>query len=54
MELCINSWGDEFLPYMGSSVLLMNFSSEMTDGEIKECKERVLESLQDYVFYVFQ
>lgn len=42
--------GDEFLPYMGSSVLLMNFSSEMTDGEIKECKERVLESLQDMPF----
>ena len=42
--------GDEFLPYMGSSVLLMNFSSEMTDGEIKECKERVLESLQDMSF----
>ena len=42
--------GDEFLPYMGSSVLLMNFSSELTDGEIKECKERLFDCLQDMPF----
>jgi hypothetical protein len=36
---------DEFLPFMGSSILLMQYSNILNKGEIKECVETLIDSL---------
>lgn len=39
--------GDEFLPCMGSGILLMKFSDKLDAMELNECKQRLFTVLKD-------